>query len=97
MKTHRLLFLLVALTACTAKAPLSVEVVRSEMARNPEASWIDGRQGTLKWNYTTGLELKAFLDVYERCGDREIFEYVDTWYDAIIDSAGVIPNYKRRN
>ncbi len=97
MKTHRLLFLLVALTACTAKAPLSVEVVRSEMARNPEASWIDGRQGTLKWNYTTGLELKAFLDVYDTCGDPEIFEYVNTWYDAIIDSAGVIPNYKRSN
>ena len=97
MKTHRLLFLLVALTACTAKAPLSVEVVRSEMARNPEASWIDGRQGTLKWNYTTGLELKAFLDVYDTCGDQEIFEYVNTWYDAIIDSAGVIPNYKRSN
>ena len=97
MKTHRLLFLLIALTACTAKAPLSVEVVRSEMARNPEASWIDGRQGTLKWNYTTGLELKAFLDVYDTCGDPEIFEYVNTWYDAIIDSAGVIPNYKRSN
>jgi unsaturated rhamnogalacturonyl hydrolase len=67
------------------------------MARNPEASWIDGRQGSLKWNYTTGLELKAFLDVYDTCGDQEIFEYVNTWYDAIIDSAGVIPNYKRSN
>ena len=97
MKAHRLLFLLVALTACTAKAPLSVQVVRSEMARNPEASWIDDRQGTLKWNYTTGLELKAFLDVFDTYGGQEIFEYVDTWYDAIIDSAGVIPNYKKSN
>ena len=97
MKTYRLLFLLLALTACTAKAPLSVQVVRSEMARNPEASWIDGREGTLKWNYTTGLELKAFLDVYDTYGDPEIFDYVDTWYDAIIDSAGVIPNYKKSN
>ena len=59
--------LITALTACTvAKAPLSEEVVRSEMARNPEASYIDGLEGKLKWNYTTGLELKAFLDVYMR-------------------------------
>ena len=59
------LIFMAALTACTgAKAPLSQEVVRSEMARNPEASYIDGLEGTLKWNYTTGLELKAFLDVY---------------------------------
>lgn len=51
-----------ALTACTAKAPLSLQVVRSEMTRNPEASYIDGLEGTLKWNYTTGLELLSFLD-----------------------------------
>lgn len=51
-----------ALSACAVKAPLSSETVRSEMARNPEASYIDGLNGTLKWNYTTGLELKAMLD-----------------------------------
>ncbi|MBO6170027.1 MAG: glycoside hydrolase family 88 protein [Bacteroidales bacterium] len=51
-----------ALTACTAKAPLYQEVVRSEMSRHPEASYIDGQEGNLKWNYTTGLELKAMLD-----------------------------------
>ncbi len=32
------------------------------MSRNPEASYIDALQGKLKWNYTTGLELKAMLD-----------------------------------
>ena len=87
--------ILLALAACTAKAPLSVEVVRSEMARCPEGSYLDGRGGTLKWNYTTGLELKAFLDVYEKYGDNNVLSYVEGWYDAIIDSAGVIPNYKR--
>lgn len=95
MKTLRYLFLLIALTACTAKAPLSVQVVRSEMARCPEASWLDGREGTLKWNYTTGLELLSFLDVYDRYGDTTVFNYVDAWYDAIIDADGRIPNYKR--
>ena len=58
-----LIILLTALTACTAKAPLSLQIVNSEMARFPEASFIDGQEGKLKWNYTTGLELKAFLDV----------------------------------
>ena len=82
-----------ALTACTVKAPLSVEVVRSEMARCPEATFIDGQEGKLKWNYTTGLELKAMLDA----APREALDYVDAWYDAIIDSTGTIYKYKKSN
>jgi len=96
---------------------MSLKVVRSEMKRNPEASYIDGQEGNLKWNYTTGLELKAFMDVYEilakaisrklgsrqarndKCGTRKdkILEYVDAWYDAIIDETGTIYKYKRTN
>ena len=95
-----LVILLAALTACTAKAPeLYLEVVSSEMARNPEASYMDGQEGKLKWNYTTGLELKAFLDVYchsER-GEESLLQYVDAWYDAIIDEDGCIYNYKKSN
>ena len=85
---------MVALTACTAaKAPLSEEVVRSEKVRFPEATYIDGLEGQLKWNYTTGLELKAFLDQ-----DAEgNLAYVDAWYDAIIDSTGHIYKYKKSN
>ncbi len=88
---------LVALAACTAKAPLSVRVVESEMARCPEASFIDGQEGNLKWNYTTGLELKAFLDVYDAYGGEALLDYADAWYDAIIDSAGVIYKYRKTN
>ena len=90
-----------ALAACTAKAPLSVEVVRSEMARCPEATCIDGLEGKLKWNYTTGLELKAMLDVASvipsEAEGSQIEQYVDAWYDAIIDSTGVIYKYKKSN
>ena len=82
-----------ALAACTAKAPLSVEVVRSEMVRCPQASFIDGQEGKLKWNYTTGLELKAMLDA----APVEAFDYVDAWYDAVIDSTGRIYKYKKSN
>ena len=72
MKRIALLLTLV-LAACNAdRTPLSLKVVRSEMTRCPEASWLDGQEGNLKWNYTTGLELKAFLDVYELYGGDEI-------------------------
>lgn len=92
------LILTIALTACTAKAPLSLQVVRSEIARNPEASYIDGLEGKLKWNYTTGLELKAMLDVYENeLSFKSLLDYVDAWYDAIIDSTGHIYKYKKSN
>ena len=95
MKTSlTIIFAAIALAACTAEAPLSLQVVRSEMARCPEASYIDGLEGTLKWNYTTGLELKAMLDAAE----AEALSYVDAWYDAIIDSTGKIgANYKKSN
>ena len=100
MFVKRLVILALALAAgCTAKAPLSVEVVRSEISRNPEASFIDGQEGRLKWNYTTGLELKAMLDVYchsER-SEESILSYADAWYNSIIDSTGTIYKYKKSN
>ena len=93
MRKSLLIGLAVALTACNAaKAPLSQRVVLSEMARCPEASYIDGLEGTLKWNYTTGLELKAMLDA-----SPDALNYVDAWYDAIIDSTGTIYKYKKGN
>ena len=80
------------MVACAPKPeqePLSVQMVRSEMARCPEASYLDGREGTLKWNYTTGLELQAMLDV-------GVIDYIDAWYDAVIDSTGAIQGgYKK--
>ena len=98
MRRLSCILLAAALTACTAaEAPLSLRVVESEMVRNPEASYIDGLEGKLKWNYTTGLELKAMLDVYAVTGDERILAYADAWYDAIIDSTGVIYKYKKSN
>lgn len=79
--------------------PLSAAVVRSEMERFPEATWLDGLEGRLKWNYTTGLELKAFLDVYchsER-GEESVLDYVKTWYDAAVNENGEIYGYKKSN
>ena len=93
------------LAACSPRIPLFEEVVASEMTRNPEASYIDGQQGKLKWNYTTGLELAAILDVYHIKASKDGFvdmndklmRYVDDWYEAIIDECGNIYKYKKSN
>jgi unsaturated rhamnogalacturonyl hydrolase len=67
------------------------------MWRCPDASQLDGQDGRLKWNYTTGLELKAFLDVWHRYADSNILSYVDSWYDRMIGQDGSILTYKRSN
>ena len=108
MKKSLLILAAAILTACGVQKPvpvdgrtepLSAAVVRSEMQRCPEATYLDGLEGKLKWNYTTGLELKAFLDVYchsER-SEESVLDYVEAWYDAIIDENGNIYNYKKSN
>ena len=77
MKKFSIILAAAIMTACGVQKPVASEllspeaerlssvVVRSEMQRCPDATYLDGMEGTLKWNYTTGLELKAFLDVYE--------------------------------
>ena len=104
MKRTALLVLVCLLAACTPKPeePLSLRMVRSEIQRAPDATFLDNQGGKYKWNYTTGLELKAFLDVYEMAGQAgydgeraSILDYVDAWYDAIIDSTGHIDTYKK--
>jgi Predicted unsaturated glucuronyl hydrolase involved in regulation of bacterial surface properties, and related proteins len=73
-------------------------MVKSEMKRNPDASYLDGMEGVLKWNYTTGLELQAFLDVYEAYGGKDIYNYARRWYDDIIGEDGSIGGkYKMSN
>lgn len=102
------MFCTLLLAACTPRVPLYQAVVESEMQRHPQASYIDGLQGKLKWNYTTGLELAAMLDVAEAAGGEifatqqdtlqaKILAYVDAWYDAIISDDGTIYKYKKSN
>ncbi len=90
---------LALLVSCAAQDPLSLKVVHSEMARCQDATYLDGLEGKLKWNYTTGLELKSFVDVYAVAPDsrKDILDYADAWYDAIIDSTGIIYKYKKSN
>ena len=67
MKKLFLMLLTLGVAAVSlAQQPYSVRMIRSEMKRNPDATYLDGRNGERKWNYTTGLELKSFLDAAER-------------------------------
>ena len=90
-KTTLLLMTLAALVSCGKQSePLSEQMVHSQMSRCPDATYLDYTDGRLKWNYTPGLELRAFLDVYEAYGEQAIYDYVYKWYDAIIAPDGTI-------
>ena len=108
MKKISIILAAVLMTACGVQKsllegrtePFSESVVRSEMQRCPEASFLDGQEGNLKWNYTTGLELKAFLDAADATDTPwhdDVVAYVEAWYDAIIDEDGNIYNYQKSN
>ena len=70
------------------------QIVSSEMTRCPDATYLDFREGKKLWNYASGLEMKAFLDVYETTGNEAIFNYVESWYDMMIDDEGNPYRYK---
>ena len=92
------LLMSVSLSCTKGTEPMSVHMVRSEMARNSDATYLDGRNGQLKWNYTTGLELKSFLDVAERYdGCDDIYAYVKHWADTMMTPDGKIHTYKKSN
>ncbi len=84
---------LAALLSCGRTEPMSEKMVRSQMSRCPEPTYLDYAEGRFKWGYTPGLELKAFLDVYETYGDRSIYDYVLRWYDQAVNEDGSINTY----
>lgn len=73
--------------------PWSVRMVQSEMIRCPE-SWQLDFQPKLKWDYCHGLELQAMLDVYDRYGDKKIYDYALAYADTMVNEDGTIKMYK---
>lgn len=71
----------------------AIRMADSEMARCPE-SWQLDFQRTLKWDYCHGLELQAFLDLYEYTGDKKYFDYALAYADTMIHEDGSITAYK---
>ena len=75
------------------KLPWSIRMTESEMVRCPE-SWQLDFQPKLKWDYCHGLELQAMLDVYDRYGDDNIYDYALAYADTMIMQDGNIKTYK---
>ena len=85
------LLALCCLAACAPEPePYSVRMVRSEMKRAPQATFLDGQEGNYKWNYTTGLELRSFVAVSLAYDIPEFDAYVRAWYDGILNKYGLI-------
>ena len=96
----RIAFVLVTLglaVVALAQEPYSVRMIRSEMKRNPDATYLDGMKGVRKWNYTTGLELKSFLDAADRYELPEVVDYVRAWADTMATEKGEVYKYKKSN
>ena len=95
----KLLLILTAFFAVAAygQEPYSIRMIKSEMQRNPQATYLDGREGQRKWNYTTGLELKSFLDAAKRYELPEVVDYVRAWADTMATEKGEIYSYKKSN
>lgn len=95
-RLYIILALLVTVSAF-AQEPYSVRMIRSEMQRNPDATYLDGRNGVRKWNYTTGLELKSFMDAVDRYDLPEVVAYVKEWADTMATEKGKVFGYKKSN
>lgn len=93
----------VAATSCTSRGalydsgePLALRMARSEIARNPSPTTLDGiPAGKVKWNYTTGLELLAIRDAGAAYDDPELIRYADRYYDTIVRPDGEVLTYRK--
>lgn len=74
-------------------APWSVRMAESEMIRCPEAWQLDF-QKRLKWDYCHGVELGAFLNLYDAYGDRRYYDYALQYCDTMVHVDGSIETYR---
>jgi unsaturated rhamnogalacturonyl hydrolase len=71
----------------------AVRLADSEMKRCPESWQLDFQQ-TLKWDYCHGVELQAFLNLYEITGDKKYRDYAISYADTMIARDGTIKTYR---
>lgn len=100
MTAHKTILAIVAgvmtLSACGTR--MSLKMIESQISRcGDDPAYLDYREGKARWNYTPGLELRAYFDAYEKYGGQEIFEFSEKWYDGLIEEDGTIRTYKLEN
>jgi unsaturated rhamnogalacturonyl hydrolase len=71
----------------------SVRMAESEMLRFQEP-WMTEYATYAKWNYHIGVYTKAMMDMCEYTGDMKYFDYVEPYYDMMIDDSANITRYK---
>jgi len=77
---RKILFIaIVFCSSCFVSGKNYIQMANSEMKRNPE-SWMPDFRKTLKWDYTHGLELQAFWQVYEKTGNLIYLDYVKSFF-----------------
>lgn len=99
MKTLSLTLLLF-LTACSPIISQSVSedlkwserMALSIMERNPDPVYMDFRDEP-KWEYTFGLVLKSIEKVWKETGDDKYIDYIEDYYDFMIEDDGTIKKY----
>ena len=97
MRKLTIILALLITVSAFSQEPYSVRMIKSEMQRNPDATYLDGRNGVRKWNYTTGLELKSFMDAADRYDLPEVVAYVKEWADTMATEKGKVFGYKKSN
>lgn len=71
----------------------AVKMADSDIKRNPEAWMIDFRQ-TPKWEYTHGLMMSAYMELYKQTGDAQYLSYVIGFAEKFVSEDGSILTYK---
>ncbi len=64
----------------------SVRMAESVMARQPLLSW--------RWHYEPGVVLLALHQLWQRTGDRRVYDFVKTNIDRFVEPAGEIRTYR---
>ncbi|MEX0720973.1 MAG: glycoside hydrolase family 88 protein [Balneolaceae bacterium] len=103
MKLFSLIILLI-LTACSQVVSQTIpedlkwseRMALSIMERNPDPVYMDFRDEP-KWEYTFGLVLKSIEKVWKETGDEKYLEYIEDYYDFMIEEDGTIKKYDITN
>lgn len=73
-------------------AKWSERMALSIMERNPDPVYMDFRDEP-KWEYTFGLVLKSMEKVWKQTGNDAYLDYIDAYYDFMIEEDGSIKQY----
>ena len=85
--------LFISIFAVNAAKPYFIRMADSEMKRNPESWMVDFSKKPV-WNYTLGLEMLSFLQVYDKTHNDTYFDYARSYADTMINTDGSIKTYQ---